>query len=145
MASRLYNQGALKLLDRTVDYASDNIAVLLVDNNYSFDISHEFVSNISGEAVNDTGSGYARVALEGKDISLNASANAVVFDSNDVSYTAISTTNTLAGAVLYKDTGSDATSDLVAFIDFADLTTNGSDVDLQINANGLFRVINTAS
>lgn len=145
MASRLYNQGALKLLDRTVDYASDNIAVLLVDNTYSFDVSHEFVDDLSGEAVNDTGSGYARIALEGKDISLNASANAVVFDSNDVSYTAISTTNTLAGAVLYKDTGSDATSDLVAFIDFADLSTNGSDVDLQINANGLFRVNNTAS
>lgn len=145
MASRLYNEGALKLLDRTVDYISDNIAVLLVDNTYSFDVSHEFVDDLSGEAVNDTGSGYARIALEGKDISLNASANAVVFDSNDVSYTAIATTNTLAGAVLYKDTGSDATSDLVAFIDFADLSTNGSDVDLQINTNGLFRVNNTAS
>lgn len=145
MASNIYNNGLLKVLDRTVDYVSDNVAVLLVGNTYTFDESHEFVSNISDEAVNDTGSGYARQSLASKTITLNTSANAVVFDCADISYTAITTTNTLAGAIIYKDSGTDSTSDLVAFIDFADIVTNGSDIDLQINANGLFRINNSLS
>jgi len=145
MASNIYNNGLLKILDRTVDYVSDNVAVLLVGNSYTFDVSHEYVSNVSDEAVNDTGSGYARLALASKTITLNTSANAVVFDCGDISYTDIATTNTLAGAVIYKDSGTDSTSDLVAFIDFADIVTNGSDIDLQINANGLFRINNSIS
>ena len=145
MASNIYNNGLLKILDRTVDYASDNIAVLLVGNSYTFDVSHEYVDDLSDEAVNDTGSGYARLSLASKTITLNTSANAVVFDCGDISYTDIATTNTLAGAVIYKDSGTDSTSDLVAFIDFADIVTNGSDIDLQINANGLFRINNSIS
>ena len=145
MASNIYNNGLLKILDRTVDYVSDNVAVLLVDNAYTFSETHEYVSNVSGEVVNDIGSGYARQSLASKTITLNTSANAVVFDCADISYTAIDTTNTIAGAVIYKDSGTDSTSDLVAFIDFADIITNGSDIDLQINANGLFRINNTIS
>ncbi len=139
MASNLYNNGLLKLLNGNINYTSDNIALLVVDNTYTFDRTDEFVSDLTGEV---SGTGYARLSLTSKTVTLNATTNTVVFDCADVSFNAITTSNAFSGAVVYDDTGVDSTSSLIGFFDMPETTTDGSDVNVTVSANGLFQVSN---
>jgi len=142
MASNLYNPGLLKLLDRTVDFENDTIKVLLVDTSHTFDKTDEFVSDIvANEAANVSGSGYERKTLGSKTILLDAANDRVEYDCANPTYTAINA-GTIAAAIVFKEGVDDASSPLLAQIDFADLVTNGSDVELQVNTDGLFTVTN---
>lgn len=137
MASNVYNRGLLKLLDGTIDYLNDNIALLIVNNTYAFDVSHEYVSNITGEI---SGTGYARKSLVSKTVSANG--NAVIFDCGDISYTAMDVSDTMDSAIIYAESGTDATSTLIANIEFQDLSVSNSDVNIVTSDQGLFRVTN---
>lgn len=142
MASNLYNPGLLKLLDGTVDFENDAIKVLLVDTNHTFDKTDEFVSDIvANEASNVSGTGYERKTLASKTITLDAANDRVEYDAANPSYTSINA-GTIAAAIVYKEGTGDSDSPLLAQIDFADLVTNGSDVELQVNVDGLFTVTN---
>jgi len=140
--SKVYNPGLLKLLDGTIDFENDTIKLLLVDTNHSFTKSDEFVSDIvANEATNSTGSGYERKTLANASIALDTGNDRVEFDADDISYTAIDA-GTIASAIIYKEVTNDADSPLIADVDFTDLVTNGSDVDLQVNAEGFFYITN---
>ena len=139
MASNLYNPGLEKLLDGTISFESDTINVLLVDASHTFDKTHEFVSDIVANEA--SGTGYARKTLANAAIALDAANDRVEFDADNPSYTALNA-GTIAAAIVFKNVTNDADSPLIAQIDFADLVTNGSDVELQINSEGLFFVTN---
>ena len=140
--SKVYNPGLLKLLDGTIDFENDTIKLLLVDTNHSFTKSDEFVSDIvANEATNSSGSGYERKTLANASIALDAGNDRVEFDADDISYTAIDA-GTIASAIIYKEVTNDSDSPLIADIDFTDLVTNGSDVDLQVNSEGFFYITN---
>ena len=139
MASNLYNPGLEKLLDGTISFESDTINVLLVDTSHTFDKTHEFVSDIVANEA--SGTGYARKTLANAAIALDAANDRVEFDADNPSYTALNA-GTIAAAIVFKNVTNDADSPLIAQIDFADLVTNGSDVELQINSEGLFFVTN---
>ena len=142
MASNLYNPGLLKLLDRTVDFENDTIKVLLVNTSHTFDKTDEFVSDIvANESANVSGTGYERKTLGSKTILLDAANDRVEYDCANPTYTAINA-GTIAAAIVFKEGVGDSSSPLLAQIDFADLVTNGSDVELQVNADGLFTVTN---
>lgn len=138
MASNVYNKGVLKLLNGTIDYLNDNIAIMIMDETYSFDSSHEFVSNVTGEI---TGTGYARKSLVSKTVELNA--NSVIFDCGTIEYTALDSTDTLASAIIYAESGTDSTSSLIANIDFVNLSVTNSDVNVVTSDQGLFKVTNS--
>lgn len=139
MASNFYNNGLLKLLNGSINYTSDNIALLVVDNTYTFDRTDEFVSDITGEV---SGTGYARLSLTSKTLTLNATTNTVVFDCADPSFSAINTSNAFSAGIVYDDTGVDSTSSLIGFFDMPETTTDGSDVSITVSASGLFQVSN---
>lgn len=67
---------------------------------------------------------------------------AIVFDADNPTYTAIDTNEDLAAAIVFKQNNDDTDSSLIAQIDFSDLATNGSDVELQVAAGGLFDITN---
>lgn len=138
MASNIYNKGLLKLVDGTVDYLTDNIAILLTDNTYTFNVSHEFVSDVSASEV--SGAGYSRKTIASKTITL--ADNVVTFDCGDITYTAMSTTEDLASAIFYKETGTDNASSLVVHIDFEDISTSNSDINIVTSAEGIFQLAN---
>jgi len=142
MASNLYNPGLEKLLDGTIDFENDTINVLLVDTNHTFDKTHDFVDDIVANEA--SGTGYARKTLANAAIALDAANDRVEFDADNPSYTALDA-GTIAAAIIFKQVTNDADSPLIAQIDFADLVTNGSDVELQINTEGLFFVTNSIS
>lgn len=64
-----------------------------------------------------------------------------VFDAADTVFTAL-TGDQAESLILFEDSGTDTTSDLLAFWDTATglpLTPNGGDVTVQWNASGIFR------
>jgi len=139
MASNLYNPGLEKLLDGTIDYANDTIKVLLVDTSHTFTKGDEFVSDIVANEA--SGTGYSRKTLANKAITLDTGNDQVEFDADNPTYTALDA-GTIASVVIFKEVTNDSDSPLIANIDFPDLVTNGSDVELQINTDGLFAVLN---
>jgi hypothetical protein len=111
----------------------------LVDTNHTFTKSHEFVSDIVANEA--SGTGYSRKTLANTSIALDTGNDRVEFDADDISYTALDA-GTIASAIIYKEVTNDADSQLIADVDFTDLVTNGSDVDLQVNAEGFFFITN---
>lgn len=67
----------------------------------------------------------------------NKTTSAGVADCDDVTFTAVSSGSTVAYLVLYKDTGTPATSQLIACYDTATglpITTSGADITIRIDS-----------
>jgi hypothetical protein len=128
VASQLYPKGAAHLLGLStkVDLVADNIKVLFYSG--SFGSGHEFVSDLTGASI------IARSGnLAGKTVTSG------VFDANDITVTAVSG-SAFTHVILYKDSGADASSPLVAIFDIASFTPTGGDVSVIFNASGLFSI-----
>jgi hypothetical protein len=121
MANALYDKGREKFLTGAISWSSDNIKVVLVDAaDYTVNLStHEFLSDVASGG---------RVATSGNLASKTTTAG--VADAADVTFTAV-TGDQSEALVIYKDTGSAATSPLIAYIDTATglpVTPNGADI-----------------
>lgn len=129
MASQLYPQGAAHLLGKAtkVDLIADNIKVMFYAG--AFNSAHEFVSDLTGASI---------IARSGN-LSGKTSTNGV-FDANDITITAV-TGSAFTHVILYKDTGTDATSVLEAIFDVSSFTPTGADVNVVFNASGLFAIV----
>jgi hypothetical protein len=141
--AQLYNSGIGILADGTVSWATSPIRALVVDSGYTFDITEEFVSDVAGDEVtNATGTGYVRKTLTGKTVTVDQVNDRVVFDASDVTYTAVETNETWDAVILFLDTGTDATSPLLCYVEIDALVTNGSDAIVQWASTGIFRINN---
>lgn len=132
MANALYPSAKTSFLQGEIDLVSDTIKVQLVDlADYTYSSSHEFLNELAaaarvGSAVTLTG----KTVIDG------------VFDAADVSVPAV-TGDSVEAYVLYKDTGNEATSRLIAYFDSAasglPLTPSGEDVSI-VFSNGSSKV-----
>lgn len=135
MANALYDKGRQKFLEGTVSWLNDTIKVLLVDTGlYTVNLAtHEFLSDIP------TG---ARVGVA-QTLAAKTSTGGVA-DAGDVTF------NTVTGAsvealVIYKDSGVETTSPLIAYIDTATglpITPNGGNINVvwDNGANKIFKL-----
>lgn len=143
MANVVYNRAKKNLMDGTIDLDTSAIKVLLVTSAYTPDADHNFVSQVSAnELVNVSGTGYARKTLSSKTVTQDDTNNLAYFDAADLSYTAINA-GTAKAAIVFYDTGSDATAVLIAYIDQgfgAGVATNGSDLTLTWPATGILKL-----
>lgn len=145
MASKYYGKGLRKIVDRTIDWVgSANIKVMLL-NSHTFDPDHEFVSSVVADEF--TGPGYTgghngagRKALASKTITDDTANDRIEFDAADPSAWTGLNTDLIAWVIIFEQGASDAASQLIAALDPADLQTNGSDVTLVINAEGLLQI-----
>lgn len=121
MANTLYDEARKGYLEGSFNWLADTIKVLLVSTSaYTVNAStHKFLSDISGSA---------RIAgpvtLTGKTTTGGAA------DANDATFTAVSG-GAIGAIVIYVDTGSEATSPLLAYLDTATglpITPNGGDI-----------------
>lgn len=135
MASFLYTTGLAALLGSDDLGAAGQYKLLLVSPAYAEAKSHEFATSIAvGELAV---SNYARKAVTPTIAVNNAlGSERVEVSIADQTWTALGSGATIHGAVLVKDTGSNATSKLIAFFDVADTATNGGDVTLDFAAVG---------
>ncbi len=132
MASALYDKGREGFLDGSIDWDTDDIRAILVDaGNYTVNLaSHANLSDIPGAG---------RVATS--DALASKTVTAGVADAADKTFVAV-TGATVEAIVLYKHTGTEATSRLIAYLDTGTglpLTPNGGDVVLQWD-NGVSRI-----
>ena len=135
MANALYDLGRESFLRGEISWNSDNIKVVLVDvTGYSVNLgAHQYLSSISAGD---------RIATS-DNLGSKSTTNGVA-DAADVTLTDV--TGDPAGAiVIYQDTGSAATSRLIAYIDTASglpVTPNGGDITIQWDdgANKIFKL-----
>jgi hypothetical protein len=123
MANALYDLGREAFLTGSISWSSDNIKAVLVDTgSYTVNLtSDQYLSAIAGGARIATSSNLA-----------NKTTTAGVADADDVTFSSVSGASVEA-IVLYKDTGSAATSPLIAYIDTATglpVTPNGGNISI---------------
>ena len=129
--NRFYPLGAQKILGGAINFSTDTIKAVLVTGGYTFSDSHEFFSQVSGLVLG------APVTLANKSIAGG------VFDADDAPFGAIAGGNIAQAILLYKDTGSPASSPLICYLDEVTgfpFTTNGSDVNATWS-NGSAKII----
>lgn len=116
----LYNSFKANAFSPLVDFANDTLKVALCDDTYTPNIdTDDFYDDISASEL-ATGGGYTHggATLSGKTVTLDTTNNKQIFDCNDPTWTADGTGFTARYAVLYKDTGTEGTSPLIAYWDF---------------------------
>ena len=135
MANALFDKARQRFLEGQFNWNTDTIKAVLVDTGtYTPNLSaHEFLA--------DVGAG-ARIATSGAFTGKTTTGGAA--DANDVTFTSV-TGASIEAIILYKDTGTDATSPLIAFIDTATglpITPNGGDIIVTWDngANKIFKL-----
>ncbi|MBA3622932.1 MAG: hypothetical protein H0W48_00380 [Methylibium sp.] len=110
MANAIYGKGREAFGNAGINWGADTIKAILVDTalyTVSIDV-HQFISDVpAGSRV-------------GTAVTLGTKTNTLgVFDAADSSFTALSAAPTIEAVVIYKDTGVEGTSALIAYIDTA--------------------------
>lgn len=135
MANALYDKARESFLSQNppLDWDTDTIKVALVGTGYTPDLAtHQFVSDLGANIVARSG------ALTNKTVA------AGVADADDMTFAGL-TGAQVKYIVIYKDTGVDATSPLIALIDTATglpFTPSGADVTIRWDngANRIFKL-----
>lgn len=131
MASAVYPKAKESFISQNpaLDLDTDTIKAALIDTGtYTYSASHQYWSSASSALVGTA------VTLGSKTVTNG------VFDAADVTFTAV-TGATVEAIIIYKDTGSAATSPLIAYIDSGTglpVTPNGGDINVAWNASGIF-------
>ena len=132
MANALYPLWKEQLLQFTANnnLSAGTVKVALVDTGiYTYSSTDQFYSSVSPAVVGTPQTIGSKTFTNG------------VFDGADVTYTSV-TGNSVEALVIYIDTGSAATSPLVAYIDTSvtglPVTPNGGDIAITWNASGIF-------
>ncbi len=107
MANGLYTKAKEGFLDGSIIWMNDNIKAALIDTSaYTVNLtSHSFMSDVPSGAIVATSAN-----LDSK------SATDGVADATDVTFTSV-TGASVEAIIVYKDTGSSASSRLIAYID----------------------------
>lgn len=138
MASWVYPIANDEFLNGDIDLAVDTIKAVLVDAaDYTYSNAHNFLDDVPAGARATNGTG----TLASKTI--GTTGNVTTFDAADLTLTAV-TGDPSEAVVIYKDTGNEATSQLIAYLELtAPVTPNGGNITLQWNASGLFTITST--
>lgn len=133
MANALYPKGKEKILSAAINLSADTIKAVLLSSAYVYSAAHEFYSDVSANVL-DTPN-----ALTTKSVTSGA------FDADDTVFGAVAGGSTAKAVAIYKDTGVDATSPLIGYIDVITgfpLATNGGDITVQWDngANKIFSI-----
>lgn len=110
MANALYDKGREGFLDGSIDWDTDDIRAILVDTaSYTVNLAtHDNLDDVPGGA--RVGSA---VQLTSKTVT------AGVADAADLSFTGMVSAPSIEALVIYKHTGTESTSRLIAYIDTA--------------------------
>lgn len=133
MPNALYGKGREKFLNGNINWTSDTIRAILVDTAaYTVNIDvDEFITAVPGGA---------RI---GSPVTLGTKTSALgVADAADIQFSGLSSAPTIEAIVIYKDTGTEGTSPLIAYIDTGTglpVAANATAVDVQWS-NGSDRI-----
>lgn len=145
----VYGSGALALVlgsgvTNTLDFLNQTMQVGLSTSTHVPNQDDNFLDDggaddfIDGEL---SGTGYSRQTLASKTVTYDTANNRVEFDAADTTWTGINA-GTAAQATVHRDNTTDATSTLFCDVDTGGfpVTTNGGDVTIQWNAEGIVQL-----
>jgi hypothetical protein len=125
MANALYLKAKEAFLNADIDMATDTITIALIDTgNYTFNSGHQFRSDVSNDAI-----------ISSANLSNKTVANGV-FDADDATFTSVTGANCEA-LIIFQNTGFQANSRLIAFIDSATglpILPNGGDITVAFSS-----------
>lgn len=135
MANALYDAGRQGFLDGSIDWDTDDIRVILVD-------TADYTVNLATHDNLDDVVAAARVAVSASLSSKTVTAG--VADAADVTFSSV-TGDPSEALVIYKHTGTESTSRLIAYIDTATglpVTPNGGNITVTWDngANRIFKL-----
>lgn len=131
MANALYPKAKEAFLNADIDLDADTITIALIDTgNYTYSATDQYRSDVSNDAVISTAT-----------LSNKTTANGI-FDADDATFTSVTGANCEA-LIIYQDTGTQANSRLIAYIDSATglpILPNGGDITVAFSsgANKIF-------
>lgn len=134
MANSYYHSGRTAFATKQIDWVNDTIKAVLIDTAYyTFDVTHDWLSDIAA------GARVSTVALVGKSMSAEGAC-----DANDALFTAL-TGPSVEAVAIYRDSGAEGTSQLIIYIDTASglaFLPNGLDAYLvwDNGVNKIFRL-----
>ena len=131
MADYVYPKYKQALLDGDTNIDINDGTVKVALSTASYASANQFYSDVSASTVGTPQTINNTTVTNG------------LFDGDNVTYTAVASGSTVTALIIYIDTGSAATSRLVAFIDTVTgfpLSTNGGDVTVAWNASGIFQL-----
>lgn len=131
MADAIYPKYKQALLDGDTNIDINDGTVKVALSTAAYSSAHDFYDDVSASTV-----GTPQTIA-------NTTVTNGLFDGDNVTYTAVASGSTVTALIIYIDTGSAATSRLVAFIDTVTgfpLNTNGGDVTVSWNASGIFQL-----
>jgi hypothetical protein len=133
MANLTMNEGIESIVDRNIDLIADTIKIALVSSTYSPNKDDQFIDTGGASDVVDAIIGTAQT-LGSKATGKDTTGDFAYFDAADPTFTAVAAGSTVAGAVIYKDTGTPTTSKIIEYLDLTDTPTNGGDITIQFAA-----------
>lgn len=152
MATFVYNKAAKEIAGGDIDLLTDTIKVMLVTSSYVANRDDDYVDEGGADdpidheivATNYTAGwgGAGRKALASKTVTEDDANDRAEFDADDLTWTALGNGSnaTIAAAIVVKEGGAnDTTSLLIAYLDVADLLTNGNDYKLLFDAEGIIQ------
>jgi hypothetical protein len=134
MANALYDKGREGILDGSIAVPGDTIKCLLATSGYTPNTAtHQNVSDVTTGNIVVRSSAFTSKTETGG-----------VFDAADITFTAV-TGSAASYIIIYKDTGTDSTSRLIAIIDTATglpVTPNGGDITItwDSGSNRIFKL-----
>jgi hypothetical protein len=144
MAVGVYNRGKTKIADGTIDWddGAATVQMLLIDNagTYTFDADHDIVNDLTPGSNESSGTGYARKTLSGRAVTQDDTNDWAKCDATDPSVYTGADFGTIQAAVVYWFVTDDTDHILICYLDGPDfpITTNGGDLTLQFNSDGVF-------
>ena len=134
MASAIYPtfKEALLSQDPSVDLDTDTIKARLVNisDDYTYSAAHDFADDVTEY------SGTTDQTLSNKTVTSGVFDNTAVLTFSAVD---IDGAKDAEAVVIYKDTGTESTSSVICYLEFAAaVTPNGGDIEVDWNASGLF-------
>lgn len=137
----VYNSFKSKIMDGSIDLDTDNINVSLHTDAYTANIdTHVFYSDVTASEVAN-GNGYTTkgVSLASKSVATDTTDDEGVFDAADVTWS--SSTITARYAIIWKNTGTNTTSPLIAYVDFgANKTSDNGNFIITWSSEGILNL-----
>lgn len=139
VSAKWYGNAFKAAFNKEVDWDTDTIKVALCTSAYTPDQdAHQYFSSVTNE-VSGTGYTAGGQTLAGASITYTAGTNVLKLDANDSSWP--TSTITARYAVVYKSTGSAATSPLICYVDFgADVVSTAGTFSITWDAAGIATV-----
>lgn len=139
MAARAYGKFVQHVAKADIDFDTAQLKALLVGSGYTPDYdANEFRSDITSE-VSGTGYTAGGISLTSESITLDTTNHRLKVDADDANFGTL-TVSGIVGLVVYVDTGSSATDQLVSFHTFSSQSPSGVNFTYAFHADGILYI-----